>query len=751
VVGGMTALPMPSRPQPGRSLLPRARGAARRRSLALMLVVVVASTFALVLANVLGHEYRWRPDVTRTGEQSLAQSTLRALARLEGPCRIVIAVDFRTVDPRSRRAVQDVLDAMRRENDRLMVDFIDTGSSQGLSVYRQVIVGLVERERDVLSAQRDAVELANSACVALAIYLNDSLSPALLDLQQRLPASGAAPQMTQRVLEQFAAQARVDSRALHDAASASGEFLKARLGDIPLPATDKGAEAVIDALSPSIDHLDALVQELTRVGSAPWAAGPGADEARNLVPAIQQRRDQAAVLLESLRRLKRPDLLRVARILEGAQAALVIGPPGTGLAAVELEDLFPPGTPLDHPSASNTDMRRRAEELLTAAIASLFNTRRPIVMLVTGEHAPVLNQEGLFTRLRERLRLRGIDVVEWPVAVSEEPPSLLDIDPEARNPDRRRPVVPVFLSPDSSAAPPRGGLSGSQRAFRIGETLSKALQDGQNTLVCLNPSILPGQGDRDPISGALAPLGLSADTGRPLLRELVTPRGRLIDTAVLVHPVETPPGQTAPINGAIRGLPLALTWPVVIVERPVGDRARISLTPLCVLPAGDSVWCESEWLRLWQTPPEARTLIRQDDLPKFDENRDARWPTGNPSQKDQRWLLAAAVQRSELGRKPQRAVVVGSNSWFVDAVAFATVSVDGRPTLRNPGNLELLEASIFWLAEQDSLIAQSPTALASPMVGPISEKALTRLRLMLILGLPLCVLVCGLVYRLVRA
>ncbi|GJQ31025.1 MAG: hypothetical protein HBSAPP03_29090 [Phycisphaerae bacterium] len=728
---------------------PRPRGAARRRSSFLWGILVVATTLVAIFANVLGDEFRYRPDVTRLREQTLAPGTQRLLARLDHEHRIVIAADMKSIDPRARQTARDVLESMASTTDQFTFTFIDTGSTAGLSQYRDLVRTLIERERDTLTKQTASIELGNAGCISLASYLGDTLSAALLGVQDKLPAGTPEATALRRTFEQAAASARVASRDLGDAAQRSGEALKSRLGGMPLPATDLAASTISQALARAVDVMTAAAQETRAL--AERSNGPAAEAAGTLAPEIERRRDQALIVLEAMRRIDRVDLLRVTRVLETGQAALVIGPPEAGLAAIDLDALFPPGSLLDAKGSTRMDLRRRAEELFAAGLGSLVATRRPIVLLVHAEVSPLLTQDRLFNKLTERLRLRGIDLVEWPVVLQQDPPSLLGVDPDARNPEKARPIVPVILAPDSSAAPGRGGTPGGpQRAERLGEVARQIAERGDNLLVCANPSVLPGQGTADPMVACLARFGLTADTGRPLLRDSVSPRGRAVDTVLFLQSIEESTSGSAPINGAVRGLPTAFSWPIALFERPISDKSRITIQPLYTIDAGPSHWAESEWLRLWQTPPESRALIAQDDLPKMDPSRDSVWPEGRPTDTPQRWLLAAAVQRSELGRKPQRAVIVGSNSWFIDNVTQNAVVVDGRPTYRNPGNIELFEASVYWLAEQDSLIAQSPSALAVPMVASLSDETVARLRLAMILGMPLGVLMLGMLYRLVR-
>jgi hypothetical protein len=113
--------------------------------------------------------------------------------------------------------------------------------------------------------------------------------------------------------------------------------------------------------------------------------------------------------------------------------------------------------------------------------------------------------------------------------------------------------------------------------------------------------------------------------------------------------------------------------------------------------------------------------------------------------------VSAAVERTVSGvDRPQRLVVIGSNSWFTDQVMGEAASVDGRIVPANPGNLELMEASIYWLAGQDDAIAQSATARAVPLIRSLDPGMLSLLRWLAIAGLPGAVLALGVAWRLAR-
>lgn len=719
--------------------LPPRRGR-RTRAVVTGLVLVAASLGAAGFATFASTNARVRFDVTADGEQKLAPRTRVIMDRMTEPYRIVIAADYRAVDGGARLRVADVLDEMGRATAKFRSSMIDTTSPGGVREYHKLVAELIDRDSEVLHDQAASIELAGAGATSLAVWLNDTLSATLLSIQESTPGGTAETDRARAFFEQAAAAARIAARDLTTAASKLPESLNQQMEGKSLPDTPAASAKLAAAMRPAVTFLDRLDDELKAFANASAFAGPAADMARPLAGLVEERRASSAVVLDSLTRMKKPDVLRIVDVLRVGSAALVIGPPGGGLAAIDLDALLPARGNAEV-GGTRADQRRRTEEMLGTALASLMTPIKPIVVLTHGEPRRFMSDVPLLVKLEERLSFRGIDTVEWAAAVDADPPSLSAIDPNGK-----RPVVFVALSPDSSAgAGSKGEPSGADRAAALAVSLQSQLEAGRNVLLSLNPSVLPGYGEVDPLGGLLSRFGLSADTGRPLLTEVIGPAGRFVDTdrTAIANDNEHP------IANAAKGLVTLLPWPIGISERPAPTNARVTFWPIFSLPAAESVWAESQWLKVWQTPREQR--MGMPDAPTFDSGRDSKLPSGKVEpETDQRWTVAAAAERFEVGAPTQRIVVVGSNSWFIDRVARRQVEVDGRPVPAFPGNYEFLEAAVMWLANQDDLIAQSPTARSVPTVRDLHSVTVTRLRLGVIAGLPLLSLVLGLAYRLMR-
>jgi hypothetical protein len=247
--------------------------------------------------------------------------------------------------------------------------------------------------------------------------------------------------------------------------------------------------------------------------------------------------------------------------------------------------------------------------------------------------------------------------------------------------------------------------------------------------------VLPAYGEADPITSPFVPLGLDIRTGSPLLRSAASVQGREILTELTLRARE---GEH-PILSASANLPTLLPWAISLRRsRPEG---ALRVTNLLEAPDDNATWGETQWLRLWQTPRPQRPMIP--DKPE---------PNAGIDDTDGPWTVALAAERADApaGSRQGRIVVVGSNGWYSDPAAFQYVVTDGRVSLASPGNAELFEAAVLWLAGQDESIAQSAGARSTAMVGPIEPAKLSLLRWALVAGLPLGTLGLGVVWRLVR-
>lgn len=702
----------------------------RRRYAFQTAALLLAITTSCILLGLLAARFPARIDVTATREHRLSERTIALLADLDKPYEIAIAANLGSLDARAADRTRDVLDTFARASGNVKVTLIDTGSTRGIKDYDELLNRLADRFKPDIDAQTKTIQSAFPVAESLNQYLA-GLSTQLLATREATPENAENAKQIRDFLEAAAARARVLADDLARSADASKKALERRVGQMPVPPVDDAIRAISTALSGlavALSQIRAQVEVLETSDKVPAAVR---DRAKPIAASLLQQRNLAALTAGELDRLPALPLLGVARTLVQTSAALVIGPPGdsasarAGITAIDFNSLFPPRLPEGATPGPQLDLRARTEELIATAIASLRNNNAPIVVLMHDLPGKIAPDFRGFQALKERLELHGIGLFEWTTASDRDPPSLTSLDPAGK-----RPVVFANFSrvPNSPEAAARMG--------RLADALAKTVRDHKPLLLSVNVSALPGTGDKDPLVEFLPPLGISADSGRPLMQQSRTPGGgRNVATDFFFVNANTDHS----IGKAINGLKTHLFGPIPIRigELPSGTTA----TPILTAPSDGNTWAESEWLGYARIPTAQRSQVINPPAP--DSPRDD--PKGP-------WPVVVSLEHTvQTGTPPQRLVVVGGSDWFLDAVTEHPVGiVDGPPIFDAPGNLELFESAVLWLAGQDELIARSAQARSVPLIPPLSDAKLAAIRWSLIAGLPLLVLLIGASWRLAR-
>lgn len=669
----------------------------RLRSGLSALVIALAALLAAGALISLAQSYRLRVDLTSARTQSLSPRTRAILDRLREPVDVLV-VDALQADRTSRRALADLLDALTRASSRLTITSLDPESADGARRFDDLLRRLAEPRREAITAHTEAL--------AEALSTASSLTDPVAGLADALESARAALPPDDRSRDALAAAAgamRVragELRALGVSAESRTTLPNAGL---ELPATDALREPIRSLLEKTSRDLNAI----TGLRGVSFPTNPAT------------LRDRALAASDALARLPALDLLSLIRAVEAGPAVLLVSP--SMLTAIAYDALL--GAPGDEAST-----RAQAEQLLSTAIAAL-STPPPTVVLVHAITPRLLDDRSnpespdaraFFAGLLQRLANLGHAVLEWPIAVQAIEPALPQTQP-------KRPAVYVIIPPAASAREASAAIP------RLAEVTKTLLDRGENVLLTLEPSLFPRVGQPDPFAALLAPFAIVPDTGRPLVQRLSTPRGalvwpefRAIADRAASHPLTAP----------LAGLPLSLPWPTPLrVEAPAA--------PLLTIPASPDVWGESQWLTFRAVPRDQRATAP--DPPTPDASTDL---LQGP------WHVAGASERpspnSEESGAVQRLVVVGASAWFFDPVALEPDRNAPRPTALNPGNSELFDASLRWLAHQDDLLARGAETMSTPRIPALDARTLAMLRWGVTLAPPLLVLLLGGAIRVFR-
>ncbi|MEL7485449.1 MAG: hypothetical protein AAFN41_13985, partial [Planctomycetota bacterium] len=493
----------------------------------------------VVLVNVLGSSWSARLDVTSTGRLALSPRTQQVLDQAERGTEVVLAASLagRARSGSDVRRVLDMLDEIGRASDRVEVSVIDTSAAAGQTEFEELVRRLAERDRAAMEGAeariRGALESLNAAGGALT-----GLAHELDGLRGRVDPATASD------LGSRATRLRATAEQVAPMAKSVEGLMERELAGERLPDLPEARRVIVE----SADAIRTLLR-VTGNQMTALAGAEGADEeTRNRFRALESRvaaqADSVGAVSAGLQAAALPGVVRVVGALTVSEALLVLG--ASGIAAVAMEDLFPTLAP----GAPGTDAGRRAESLVTNALATLDASGRPMVVVTHAGTARILagGDEGPFASLRKRSGLRGVEWIEWPVAMEPERPGAI----AAAGADGR-PIVYVVIGIDTSAQ------GGAERAARSAAILEDLLENGERVMVNLAPSTLPGLGESDPMAEVLAEVGVEADTGRPALTESRRGDDRLVAWEQVVVGVEADG-----LAGSVSGLALAVPWATVV-------------------------------------------------------------------------------------------------------------------------------------------------------------------------------------------
>ncbi|MCA9310518.1 MAG: hypothetical protein KDA21_04880 [Phycisphaerales bacterium] len=718
----------------------RSAGQRRIRYSVTTAVLFAAVTASCLIAGALGGRYKMRVDVTATREYALSARTEALLATVDRPHTIVVSADFQQMDRRARQRIRDVIIEFTETSPLIRSMEIDTATGDGRQAFGGLLADLAAQYQDTISQQKTRLARAGEETGSAAAGLN-RVAEQLRALQPRLPDSAAGTDVVGQAEVLVRLASELEQAAVVVTQAGTHEVMGVALpeGDVAQDAAMTRLEQAARAMTTVAGFADALraeSEEPTLVTSCQIMA----EEARRVAAG-------AATTSDDLRRIRPLTPLLIARVLQAQNAVLIVS--DTDVQAIEFDALFPSTARIDAAGGSEAEIRFAGEELIATAIGGMNMNRPPIVVFVHGEQTRLFDDSGrptspalrAFRRLFERLRLRGIDVAEWAMHFDSVRPQNSEImarisAANSRRTGTDRPIVWVMLGPPARRGP-AGTAERLEIVARMADGLAGLIQDGQPVLVNVDPSDLAAFSESDPIAGRLTALGLKVDSARPLMRVVQTPTG----PATYVSQVSREANEAHPVGGAIDGLALILPWVTSMsIAEQTGDHV---VTPLITIPDDVRTWAESEWLGFRNAPQ------RDPAMPLMLANP----PTPLPALDGVNgpWIVAAAVKTpATAGTSESRAIVVGSPSWFGDQYIELAELVQNRRVWRYPGNAELFEASVFWLAGLDEFVAPSAQAHDIDRIGDLSEGQLTAIRWFLIAGMPVGVLLAGGLLRVIR-
>jgi ABC-type transport system involved in multi-copper enzyme maturation permease subunit len=380
---------------------------------------------------------------------------------------------------------------------------------------------------------------------------------------------------------------------------------------------------------------------------------------------------------DRLRRLGKLELGQLAMQLASGEGAIIMSP--TRALMIPANMIFPRGFVNQNSIAA--DQRFRGEHIISSAMRSLQSSLQPTVVFVHSEEESLLRQRPNNVDLwaaRGLLETSRFRVLQW-------------VPFDGSRPDvGNGPVVWVVIPPSS-----RAGLTPSPRERSLLDAAAGLLAGNEPVMLNLQPSLLPRYGQNDPWAELAKTIGITVDTEKVVVEQVAVGPNQLdVKKSQMISDMHS----NHLISRAVQGRQIFLPFPMQLT----GGEALISIEP------SEDRWMESQW--------EIELLNNSGKIAL-----------------DEKVQVAAAVEH----HGGARAIVIGSGGWMLTWAADRAMSLGGdQVAMINPGNSELLLASVEWLSGLDDWIAAGPIGKQSTRVQDLSDSMYLVWSAILILGIP---------------
>ncbi|HEB61429.1 MAG TPA: hypothetical protein ENJ06_06355 [Phycisphaeraceae bacterium] len=672
--------------------LPTAAG--RRRSSGINVAVyIVGLLIVVVLVNLLARKINFTADLTRGGRYTLSPRTKTIIHELQQPLELALVLEPGSLTSIELDDLDSLLKAYQRAGDgEITITRINAGSPGDVAAFDALVHRLRSLYADSADRMQKLLDDALRVSKTQAQVLNSAKSGVQAALAEVTRESEAS-----KAVAQYLGLLSNHSRAMSEAVQQATRMLDTQSSGTPIPDYDSARAILAAAMDQPTrltgiyaDYFDILSKDngVTATGRSKFAA------------LSRIFRNGSNELAKSREALLRPEPLELSEIVRGMQSTsylLVLG--SERAASIPLSSLFP--------ADNRTGIRRFAgEEAISVVIASLTTTETPLVYFLHAEKQSLFGPNSGLITIAQRLSGQRIHLAEWSVATSADPPQI---------PFPDAPRVYIVIPPGDR------NTDSLERRSRLATVVADLINQGECVLYHLAPSSLAAAGQNDVLLEPLKPLGISARTDLQIISSASSPAGPVISDSLEVDHYH----EGHIVSDACRNLPSRFydLVPLIADKHP----ENVSITPLIEVgsSSNDNIWAESDWLGgQWQKAT----------------------PDGNRDISHGPFTIAYACERViPDSQKTQRVIIIGcSPSWMGDNVA----GQNEGGVLTNPGNAELLDACVYYLAHLDKLVMPGTASVQVPRVA--GDAPVRAAAWITIVVMPALVLILGFIVMILR-
>jgi len=696
--------------------------------------VLLTCILVVVLAFLVVWGAQWkrtRADMTSGGSYSLKPQTVSVIGDIKSPVKLVSLYPRLKQEPGKSSGAQqqqpdfyqpvdDILQEYRRKGKNIEVDSIDPAAEPAkldrwLVEVIQKYGGNVKSYREVLTGFPDTLKQIKALASDEAKKMQPLRTVEITDEKQAETLNAAYSTVLQ-----FPAVIQMMTGGIE-------EELKEKIPDYK--GRVQAVESSLNLFSRQVESVRKALESLQKDEKAPK---PVRDYAKGSVAnfdAMKKQADDVLARIKGLGELKLDDVRRRLVAPEGEQLPPAIAVMGEkDIKLIDFKDVWKSGESTGF-NAGNSQgaprLRFAGEQQLTSAILALAQPQKTKIAFVRGGGPPKVGGGGPFgggggdfSEIADRLKSYNFEVLEKDVSGQSAQRAMMGGGPPPNEPSDEQikdAIWVVFSEPQMTQFGPMPGGSPE-----LANKLREHLDQGGAAMV-----LFEMQGDD--LSAVLKDYGVEVKTNVVAVHEPVRTDAEAVDDFIEQARRQAPIfvineyGGPHPITSTLQSLDAALV-PMLPVSTP--GAADATVTKLLPVPQEPRSWGET-------------------DIPSV--TRRGATPTYDPGSGDLPPPLysGAAVEKKGKGKL----VVIGCSQFATNLMLTIPDQKLARQKVevaRFPGNGELFTNSIFWLANQEKMIALSPSALDTPRIRPMAPEMLAFWRVgVLLIGLPALALAAG--------
>ncbi len=658
-------------------------------------IAIVAAAAIVLILNIISYKYldRVRLDTTQSRRYSLSDQTRKILNNLENDFRIVTLISESNsyIDN-----AKDLIEEYQYYSNKVEVEHMSPLAGKSffndlLKRFENQLTAIRQGIDHGRKAVEEAEQLLTRQAPLIQAVLND---PQLVNEEHKLFLN----QLTRFIGRM--AQSRSDISTVVD------RSLESVLPDF---------SGVLSQIRQELDLIDknieVSVNNLNNWASTAAMAPSVSNGFLKLKDGLQSVQDAVANSHRILNDVGNADKYDDVRNQLRTPNTVVISSP-RDIRIISLQEMFRQPNAEQLAQAQPGDLIDQAfvgEEKITGALVGLELDKQPMVVFVYAGQQPATGPGGDYAHVAQRLETMNFDVRQWnPMGQNRPgfggPPMPPQPAPEPA--EDQRVIWIITPMPPANPMMPTASAGTSQ----VADMVKQKLDDGHTAMFILGPNPGIAYGAQDPMVDVIEPWGISPQLDRQIYYQEILPDRRTTASPNIMIDQWTGDSAITTALGTMRGV-FPVTCPLILTTS-----GNTSLDHWVLASATHrDMWAETNL---------------QSPNPKYNQSTAANSFT------------IAVAAKTDKGR----IVVVADPFWASNRVTMWGQLGPGTAPLTGaafPANAELFLNSVYWLADLEELIARSARTQDIRRVGQMSQGGFVAIKVLLLVGLPLAALACG--------